>query len=885
MKGTFTYATGLSLLLPALASHDIYRRSRAPHNRLDIPLQKRTIHEKPPLYPLNTLGTSHPSKRADPSLPEGWVAGGCIYDSEQRVMKEYAVKSAENTPAHCIATCSAHGFSYAGVEFSDECWCSNGFDGRGTIQAKSDECNMPCAGDPSLACGGGYRMLWFSKDPLALEHASSTSSNSITSPPDGWTYADCIRDRPEPNRVLPALFFQSATMTPAQCMDGCRDHGYDLAGVEYGTQCWCANDFNTSDGPVEKVDHDEADCGKPCPGDHTQRCGDEWVMQVYRFDSSTKALLPRADPAWVEGPCMVDQQSQRLLSNQQSLSSPFMTQNCLDACASRGFDIAGVYAGSDCWCGNNLNLNENEQPWKREVERDECSSACEGGDSQETCGQAGRTLLFSRNGALDSCSFGFTRKGSLDNAATFPLLALGQPEPDQGSLPSIHVVVPDPLNLNQQANTESIVDKMVIAHHMVGNTYPYTLQTWISDIKLAKSAGIDAFALNFGEGGQGSWQKARMADAFTAAQMVGGFGMIFSFDMTVLPCGSQDDASVIRNYIMTYGPTLGHLAISPASGSALRRIVVSTFAGEYCTFGTGSVRDGWLSIVKNPEVVSRLEAAGREIAFIPSWFARIEGRRGEFNGVVQGDFHWNGGWPAGNNDINWDTDAYHLQYNPGPLYMASVSPWFFTHYGANSFNKNWIYRGDDWLYASRWELLMEHRAAVDLVEIVTWNDYGESSYIGPIEGDQPNSQAWVNGYPHLGFLEMTSYYAQAYKTEAYPTISEDKVYIWSRPHPKYANAPADPVGRPNNADWTDDYVWALVMSSGKGQFTLRSGANSETFPLKAGVNKFKVSNSPGSIRGTIRRLGVDVVDVNPGSQFTYTLDPPSYNFNVFVANN
>ena len=64
------------------------------------------------------------------------------------------------------------------------------------------------------------------------------------------------------------------------------------------------------------------------------------------------------------------------------------------------------------------------------------------------------------------------------------------------------------------------------------------------------------------------------------------------------------------------------------------------------------------------------------------------------------------------------------------------------------------------MYASRWELLMDHRDLVDLVQIVTWNgewlairsvhakdgttlltvailDYGESSYIGPIDGDQP----------------------------------------------------------------------------------------------------------------------------------------------------
>lgn len=44
---------------------------------------------------------------------------------------------------------------------------------------------------------------------------------------------------------------------------------------------------------------------------------------------------------------------------------------------------------------------------------------------------------------------------------------------------------------------------------------------------------------------------------------------------------------------------------------------------------------------------------------------------------------------------------------------------------------------------------------------------------------------------------MTNYYATAYKTGTYPQITEDKLYLWARPHPKDANAP-DPVGKPTN---------------------------------------------------------------------------------------
>jgi hypothetical protein len=53
--------------------------------------------------------------------------------------------------------------------------------------------------------------------------------------------------------------------------------------------------------------------------------------------------------------------------------------------------------------------------------------------------------------------------------------------------------------------------KYVVAHHMVGNTYPYTITDWANDIALAHSYGIDGFALNVGVD---SWQPQRVADAY-----------------------------------------------------------------------------------------------------------------------------------------------------------------------------------------------------------------------------------------------------------------------------------------------------------------------------------------------------------------------------------
>lgn len=75
------------------------------------------------------------------------------------------------------------------------------------------------------------------------------------------------------------------------------------------------------------------------------------------------------------------------------------------------------------------------------------------------------------------------------------------------------------------------------------------------------------------------------------------------------------------------------------------------------------------------------------------------------------------------------------------------------------------------------------------------------------------------------------------------------------------------------------------MATGAGEFNLISGSNSQTFTVSAGINKFKVPNSPGHIRGTLTRLGMIVVDVNPGNSFLYTNNPTTFNYNVFMTGN
>ncbi|KIL63226.1 glycoside hydrolase family 71 protein [Amanita muscaria Koide BX008] len=431
-------------------------------------------------------------------------------------------------------------------------------------------------------------------------------------------------------------------------------------------------------------------------------------------------------------------------------------------------------------------------------------------------------------------------------------------------------------------------NKHVIAHHMVGNTYPYTLSNWQSDVSLAHSKCLDAFALNMGSD---SWQPDRVADAYNAAQQSNtGFKLFLSLDMSSLPCSTADHAKALRNLTTTFISRPSQLIYN---GHA----VVSTFAGEACTFGQANSQSGWdTQFANHPDLKGK-------IYFMPSFFV-APNQISQYSNVLDGYFNWNAGWPtsltssdAGNAENDLNTFVYSMQadksfldvlnsMSPGRGYMAPVSPWFFTHYGPNSFNKNWIYLADWHLYNKRWQTLIANRTQFDFVQLLTWNDYGESHYVGPIEGAQPNSQAWVNGFDHTGWLSMACYYATAFKTGTYPPITSDQIYMWSRPHAAKATASNDPVARPTNADLTQDRVWVVVMATQASKAVLSTDstlAQKQTFDAPAGVTLLSVPITPGGIMyGEIQRGGNTVVKLQPQG-FVFNGSPVTYNFNALVA--
>lgn len=56
-----------------------------------------------------------------------------------------------NTNGKCISACADLGYTYAGTQYVEECWCGNKIP---SSQSNETDCNYACSGDETETCGG-----------------------------------------------------------------------------------------------------------------------------------------------------------------------------------------------------------------------------------------------------------------------------------------------------------------------------------------------------------------------------------------------------------------------------------------------------------------------------------------------------------------------------------------------------------------------------------------------------------------------------------------------------------------------------------------------------------------------------------------------------------
>ncbi|KAJ9116226.1 hypothetical protein QFC24_006817 [Naganishia onofrii] len=628
----------------------------------------------------------------------------------------------------------------------------------------------------------------------------------------------------------------------------------------------------------------------PCAGDSSQICGQAYRLNVYSLgDSSTapttSAPATKSSTSTTPTPttaqttsttsaaatgtatalgCYIDSGTARTLPDASSSSSSMTPTLCQSTCRSQGYIYAGASYGRECWCSSDA------PSASAKTSDSDCSMPC-AGDAKSICGNSYRLNIWRLSGVTTSApvATSTTRSVSAAPASTTKVTTTSKvPTSTTSSAPTYTPTV------GSTCIASDSREKKVWAHHIVGNTYPYTQADWKTDIQLAQANGIDGFALNFG---LDPWQPARIADAYAvAAQLGSSFKLFLSPDMDVIECVSAANLGLIQNYITTY---TNHSAAAKYGGKPL----LSSFAGQNCRFGQSTMTAGWT-----------LAMAGlrNSTYFIPAWTDNGDGFSQMSSYDMDGFVNWGAAWPQSTTDITMANDKNIMSLLGTRRLVATVSPLFYTHFSY----KNWLYRSDDFMMSQKLEQLLCMRNQIDQIEIISWNDYGEAHYVGPIGGDQPpesklytlgskqstlfclemfTDESWLSSsVPHSDILPLIKYYATAWKTGSFPKITTDQVFVMARPHSAMTTATSDSFGAPTGRDRTQDNFYAQVHLTAPATVYMKTDSKTTTYNGVAGVNRFEAPLESGS--------GVEVL-VGRNGQSTTSVVIPDYTFSNSTA--
>ncbi|KAA8912018.1 hypothetical protein FN846DRAFT_1019385 [Sphaerosporella brunnea] len=106
---------------------------------------------------------------------KGWEYVGCAFDDLNNRLLPYRYAKNDMTVPKCIDICTSKGYTYAGLEYAEECFCGNSI---ATNKLGAMKCTMKCAGDASQFCGGPVKLSVYKKSGSIV--AKTSSAPSIT---------------------------------------------------------------------------------------------------------------------------------------------------------------------------------------------------------------------------------------------------------------------------------------------------------------------------------------------------------------------------------------------------------------------------------------------------------------------------------------------------------------------------------------------------------------------------------------------------------------------------------------------------------------------------------------------------------------------------------
>ncbi|PVF97594.1 WSC-domain-containing protein [Serendipita vermifera] len=354
-----------------------------------------------------------------PTVPvngKNWCAKGCFDELKgglQALNHDISSTLSSITVENCVNGCAAAGYTIAGMMNGDRCLCDNAMSAQAPA-LPAESCNRPCTGNPLQVCGGtqNYEIYYDCNGTVPNPQAPPTVGSGCATYTSIGCYVDVVS-----SRTLADKFFRDDNMTPELCAAACYAEGYQLAGVEFGKECYCADEF------TEPVLADLGLCNQACGGNSALICGGPALLNVYSLDDSacnpttpttttttttsstpvntpppnttsgtkttTSCTTSATTPSNPNPPhpkptcgnygdnggsihwgCFNDNPSRRTL-NQYKFSSNRMTPDlCSDTCLNKGYQYSGIENGKDCYCGSSAPRNK--------ADKSKCNVPCSG---------------------------------------------------------------------------------------------------------------------------------------------------------------------------------------------------------------------------------------------------------------------------------------------------------------------------------------------------------------------------------------------------------------------------------------------------------------------------------------------------------------------------
>jgi glucan endo-1,3-alpha-glucosidase len=434
---------------------------------------------------------------------------------------------------------------------------------------------------------------------------------------------------------------------------------------------------------------------------------------------------------------------------------------------------------------------------------------------------------------------------------------------------------------------------MVFAHYMLANQdyvsdaagSEQAIASYQREILQARAIGIDGFALNAGGWFDEPRYIRRAAEMFEADyRLHTGFRLMFSADMCCSNHAADVEDMVRRfannpRYAAAYLKKDGKCVLTTFGGDRLGTAFWQQLRADLEGGLHPSLRDAPGAL---PSVSGVPSSAALPIYLVPAFFwggelpRAVDIRSGlaDYASVVDGAFYWGIAGVPGLGQVPdqiSSSEAYAAAlHRAGKLYMAPIC---FQFWAANA-GRYYEYSGYTgmrrvWMNA----IQVSHP---EWVEIITWNDFIEGTYVSPIDDPARYTNANDLGasvapistprffHSHRGATELLSFFIQWYKTGREPVILSDRVF-WA--YRTQGGAPVRYATSIHLYGPASDALYLTANLTAPAVLNVSIGHRTRSIPLPAGSTDVELPLATGPAphfeltRGSARLMQGDAADL------------------------